>query len=337
MRWGFYSWLPPGVQLPAPLYFLSPYNDIQQIWRMERNNGIARPVTNSKQDIGALLKDTGAYDVSRRDGSLAYVSGNNLYVLRPDSTGPELIYTGEELDPEEEWGIQVGKMVHTPLWSRDGKELAFSHNGVRVFNYESGVIRSLITNNTVDLIDQLDWKEYYPTQWSPDGKSIAVGISYYEAGGLILLSANDGRMRSSDDYGCCSFSFPENSRYFYVARNSWHGIGFAKVDWLTANALWLDIYTDSEDVVWLDNPVVIGDTLYFFIDDKFARASIQNIPDYEVVSEAPIISGRILWAPDASMLIVQDWGMEEPMYLWSPGAGLFQLDQRGIELKWGAP
>jgi hypothetical protein len=99
----------------------------------------------------------------------------------------------------------------------------------------------------------------------------------------------------------------------------------------------LDIYSDTEDVVWIDDPIVVDDTMYFFIDSVLAWASINNIPDYEVVSEARNISGRILWAQDASMLIVQDWGMEEPMYLWSPGAGLFQLDQRGKELKWGPP
>jgi hypothetical protein len=334
---GFYSRLPSGIQLPAPLYFLSPYNGIQQIWRMERNNGIARPVTNSIQDIGALNRDIDAYDVSRHDGSLAYVSENNLYVLRPGTEVPELILDGEEIDPAEEWGKQVNNKIFAPLWSYDGKELAFSHNGVRVLNFETNQIRSLITNNTVGLEDLLDWKVYYPTHWSPNGRSIAVGVSFYETGGLILLSANDGSMRNSGSYGCCSFSFPDNSRYFYVASNSRHGIGFAKVDWLTANALWLDIYSDTEDVVWIDDPIVVDDTMYFFIDSVLAWASINNIPDYEVVSEARNISGRILWAQDASMLIVQDWGMEEPMYLWSSGAGLFQLDQRGKELKWGPP
>jgi hypothetical protein len=337
MKWGFYSRLPPGVQLPAPLYFLSSYNGIQQIWRMERNNGIARPVTNSKQDIVALKKDIGAYDVSRRDGSLAYVSDNKLYVLRPDSTGPELIYRGEELDPEEEWGIQVGKKVSSPLWSRDGKELAFSHNGVQVINIETNKVRSLITNNTVDLEDIMDWRAYSPRNWSPDGKSIAVGVSYYSAGGLILLDAGDGSMRSPGNYGCCSFSFPDNSRYFYIASSGYHGGGFSKADWLTGNAEWLVRPFDSDNFLDISDLVVVDDTLYFFIDDTFARTRIQNIPDYEVVSEAPNISGSILWAPDASMLIVQDWGMHEPMYIWSPGAGLFQLDQRGIELKWRAP
>jgi hypothetical protein len=239
MKWGFYSRLPSGIQLPAPLYFLSPYNGIQQIWRMERNNGIARPVTNSIQDIGALNRDIDAYDVSRHDGSLAYVSENNLYVLRPGTEVPKLILDGEEIDPAEEWGKQVNNKIFAPLWSYDGKELAFSHNGVRVLNFETNQIRSLITNNTVGLEDLLDWKVYYPTHWSPNGRSIAVGVSFYETGGLILLSANDGSMRNSGSYGCCSFSFPDNSRYFYVASNSRHGIGFAKVDWLTANALWV--------------------------------------------------------------------------------------------------
>jgi dipeptidyl aminopeptidase/acylaminoacyl peptidase len=327
----------PVPLLPAPLYFISSHNGIQQIWRMERNNGIARPVTNSKQDIVALKKDIGAYDVSRRDGSLAYVSDNKLYVLRPDSTGPELIYTGEELDPEEEWGIQVGKKVSSPLWSRDGKELAFSHNGVQVINIETNKVRSLITNNTVDLEDIMDWRAYSPRNWSPDGKSIAVGVSYYSAGGLILLDAGDGSMRSPGNYGCCSFSFPDNSRYFYIASSGYHGGGFSKADWLTGNAEWLVRPFDSDNFLDISDLVVVDDTLYFFIDDTFARTRIQNIPDYEVVSEAPNISGSILWAPDASMLIVQDWGMHEPMYIWSPGAGLFQLDQRGIELKWGVP
>jgi hypothetical protein len=321
----------PLPLLPAPLYFISAdRNGIDQVWRMEMHGGLSNPVTRLSEDVTD-------YDVSKYDGALAFVSGNDLYMIRQGTSIPELVYKGEELDPEEEWGLQVSKMVYNPLWSHDGKELAFSQDGVRVINFETNKIRTLITNNTIDLEDPLDWEAYSPRQWSADGKSIAVRVTYYESGGLILLSASDGSMKRSGDYGCCGFSFPENSRYFYVVSSGYHGGGFCKVDWLTGTAEWLVRQMDPDNFLEAYDPVVVDDTLYFIVDDTVARASIQNIHDYEAVEKAPYLDGRILWAPDASLLIVQDWVLANPMKLWSPGAGLFELQQRGKIMKWGQP
>jgi hypothetical protein len=115
------TFLPPSPLLPASLYFLSPDdNGIDQVWRIEMNGGISHPVT-------AVSESVTSYDVSKWDGSLAYIMGNDLYVLRLGTEVPELILDGEEIDPAEEWGKQVNKKIFTPLWSYDGKELAFSH------------------------------------------------------------------------------------------------------------------------------------------------------------------------------------------------------------------
>ena len=60
----------PAV-LPAPLYFLALSGTTPQIWRIETNGTTRSQIT---QEAAGVTD----FDVSPRDGSLAYVSGNAL-------------------------------------------------------------------------------------------------------------------------------------------------------------------------------------------------------------------------------------------------------------------
>jgi hypothetical protein len=146
-----------------------------------------------------------------------------------------------------------------------GKNSHFRINGVRVLNFETGKIRSLITNNTVGLEDLLDWKVYYPTHWSPNGKSIAVGSVIYETGGLISYCLRMMGVRNYWQIRLLQIRISVIiSRYFYVASNSRHGIGFAKVDWLI-QCIMVDIYSDTECCVDRRS-YHRRNTMYFLID-----------------------------------------------------------------------
>ncbi len=180
--------------LPSPLYFLSNRSGSRQIWRLETDGTTVTQVTNETSEVDA-------YDISPADGSIAYVSQNQLILIRRDGTDRRVI---------TDFGERNGG---SPVWSTDGL-LAYATDGIRVYDPSTGEDRQLIANQTGGGPATL--AVYSPRAWSPDGSKLLVTIGYYEGAALGILSAADGSVLATGPY-VDMFTWKNDSQAVYLA------------------------------------------------------------------------------------------------------------------------
>jgi WD40 repeat protein len=321
--------------LPAPLYFLSEQSGSWQIWRIEMNGGFAHPIT----DLPAPVYD---FDISPVDGRLAYVSGNDLYISEPDGSNPQMLVNGEDVDLN--LGFNGEKTLGRPLWSPDGRELAYSLNGVNVFTLETGVIRMLITNQVSEDDKFINWRSYFPVYWSPDGNYIATQIGFYEGTGLTVLPANGGAPLVAELFYCCDITPAEDPGYFYIASAAYgYGDpGMWKVEWATGTVTRLtEEQLDFSNLIAYSHPMLLDGELYFMMARErytaLARTTPTDLQNVEILVDTPYYAMDALWSPDASLLVVSGRRPDLPMQIWWTSGEQRTLEVSGSSLKWGVP
>jgi WD40 repeat protein len=319
--------------LPAPLYFLSMQSGSWQIWRIEMNGGFPRQVI----DLPAPVSD---FDISPVDGRLAYVSGNDLYVAFADGSNAQMVINGEDVDPDK--GHNPTLSVASPRWSPDGRELAFSLNGVNVVTLETGVVRMLITNQVSEQDKFINWRSYFPVYWSPDGNYIATQIGYYEGTGLTVLPANGGAPLVDEVFFCCDITPAEDPAFFYIASAmfGYGDPGMWKVEWATGAVTRLtEEQSDFSNLIAYSHPLLRDGELYFVMAKEryaaIARTSPADLQDVEILVDAPYSPLEALWSPDASLLVVTGNRPDLPLQIWWSTGEVRPLELAGRILKWG--
>ncbi len=194
--------LPPSTSvLPSPLYFLSDRSGSTQLWRLETDGTTLTQITNEPADVGA-------FDVNGGDGTIAYVSQNQLILLHRDRTDRRVI---------ADFGEERGG---SPAFAPDGR-LAYAKGGVRIYDPSTGEDRQLIADNSTDT--PASFAVYFPRRWSPDGAKLLVMIGRYEWAEAGILSS-DGSVLASSDYSDM-FAWMNDSRSVLLASSTFPMMG----------------------------------------------------------------------------------------------------------------
>lgn len=172
--------------LPAPLYFVDAGSG--QLLRMESDGATIRQITEEPARIDEFA-------ISPVDGTLAYISDDRL--IQSDAWGGNrIVKVKGEFDTQAE-GVDRYKMkVGKPVFSPDGRYIAFALNGVNVMEAGKPMnYRTILPNaeNSRETIIAF----FEPTLgWSPDGKKLWISASGYgaiNAGGLLDLLSGEFR------------------------------------------------------------------------------------------------------------------------------------------------
>ncbi len=165
--------------LPAPLYYLQD----GQIWRLDPNAQTIIQVTFENVEVEA-------FDISPLDGSLAYISGNNLVISDPYGGHRKVLLSGMALPSNLDELARLNEMDHitqslrSPYWSADGQKIAYIKNGLQVYNLEINQVEPiyLYPNNLHEqnLLANL-------LSWSPDGQYFLVSQYTYPTESLQQL------------------------------------------------------------------------------------------------------------------------------------------------------
>ncbi|HLE04869.1 MAG TPA: hypothetical protein VI729_09715, partial [Anaerolineales bacterium] len=191
----------PVELLPHSLYFLS--NDdagLSQLFLIGRDGETKSQLTSEPADVTD-------YDVSVADGSIAYVSSNQLMLVNADGLSRRVLADG---GPRESsfW-------ITNPVFSPDGSTLAFGHQGVNLYDLAAGSAQLVISDqySTVTLPNglRLPFETYEPERYAPDGTKLLVGVGHPPDSpqtAAIYTPADDALVHLSggeEGLTCCNF------------------------------------------------------------------------------------------------------------------------------------
>lgn len=312
----------PADLLPDTLYYLGTDNStgLLQVFRIERDGKTVKQLTFEPVEVGR-------FDVSRVDGSVAYVSNNQLLFINADGSGRRVLVDGGPVDPNN----PIENSLSNPVFSPDGQTIAFGHKGLNLYALATGVSNRVLEKTVTDPVTGAtrQGELYWPEKYSPDGTKLIITAAIPNSDGVSDVLYYPGtnsivRFNSPDgSFFCCGEEeWTQDSLSFYVANPTvgMLGSGLWRVDAASGTVTTL-LPTDAGggNFNLADEPYLAPDgQLYFF----FATASspdgiIQRSPLQLVRSAPDGVTGRTvlssenfqllneaLWAPDARLVVV---------------------------------
>jgi len=328
------------------LYYLAQdANGIYQIFRLDKDGKSIEQKTFETSDISS-------FDVSPRDGKLAFVVENNLFTMASTEDNRTTVLEGPLLENDADRKVRA---IKNPLWAQDGQTLAFSFEGLNIYYPNPGVTTKLL-DYELSQTGQLLWTTYIPHSFSPDGKKLLVDINKYETGniGIYDLTTGDFRQASEIIYADTKTWSADSSAVFisedttseYSSGGLWRlNASNGEIATLFVSGAW------EESPSHLANCPYLGPDgkLYFFsFDDpneyvarsplKLIRTNADGVTGYEVLLPELFEPRECLWSQDASMVVLtqaDDKGDRPATLLFINGNPAVQLIPNAREIRWG--
>jgi len=342
--------------LPHSFYYLgSDSARLLQVFRIETDGVAQRQLTSEPVGVNE-------YDVSRVDGSVAYVANNQLLLIDADGSNRRVIADGGTVDPNNPF-INT---ISSPVFSPDGQTLAYGHRGLRLYSFATGG-SDLILENQIDDVGGglfVPRELYSPERYSPDGTKLLVTLGYYEGASsaiyspetnaLVRLVGGEGALICCDD---TEWSADGSSVYAANPTMGMFSSGLWRVDAATGEVTTLlPVDAGGGNFNVADEAYLAPDgQLYFLFAAVPAPEGIITRSPLQIVRSAPdAVTGRTvlraenfqllneaLWAPDASFLVaviapspeVYQGGQAEIVYFDSRPSEM--LASSAQQMKWG--
>jgi len=342
--------------LPHSFYYLGIDSaGLIQVFRIEPDGVTQRQITSEPVTVNE-------YDVSRVDGSVAYVSNNQLLLVNADGSNRRMLVDGGAVDPNNPFMNTIGSVVFSP----DGQTLAYGYQGLRLYSFATSD-SDLILENQVDDVGGglfVPRELYEPERYSPDGTKLLITLGYYEgASSAVYYPATNALVRLSGGEGaliCCDDTEWSSDSSSVYAANPTMGMfssGLWRVNAETGEVATLlpgDAGGGNFNVA--DEAYLAPDgQLYFLFATVPAPEGIITRSPLQIVRSAPdAVTGRTvlssetfqllkeaLWAPDASFLVaviapspeIYQGGEARIVYL--DGRPSVTLASSAQQMKWG--
>ena len=294
--------------LPHSVYFLSGPRGHYQVWRLEADGTTTSELSDEQFGVDS-------FSVSRADGSLAYVTDNQLFLVGPDGGNRQLVADKTMVDPDAFPGFFT-----SPSFSPDGKTLAYGSDGLHLYDVASGEDERVLTDGGNLLGEPFIFvkENYAPGPWSPSGDKLLIIMGYFEGSTLAVMESSADqpfrRLRSHDPV-CCTFHWTPDGSSLFVA-NPWYGNdwpGLWRYDAETGEEFHL-VATHPGQSRFVGWPVQLhsGDLLYFYgekftFEEGIPLVMVQSNPDggdrTQIRPEEFHISDA-LWADDGSLVLM---------------------------------
>ncbi len=303
--------------LPHSFYYLGrDSTGLLQVFRIEKDGKTMKQITFEPTAVGR-------YDVSPMDGSVAYVTNNQLLLINADGSGRRVLMDGGPMDPDK----PIENKISHPVFSPDGQTIAYSHNGLNLYNVTTGVSTLVLGKPVNDPVNggMMQDALYRPEKYSPDGVKLLITISvpYTDAthdaifepttNSVVRFSSTDG------SFFCCGEEqWTLDSSSFYAASSTvgMFSSGLWKVDAVTGKVSTL-IPGDAggQNFNLADEPYLAPDgQLYFFFANTSSENGMIERAPLKLVRSAPDgVTGRTVLRPDIFELMNES--------LWAPDAG----------------
>jgi hypothetical protein len=343
----------PGL-LPHAMYFLN--NDITglaQIFRLDKDGTTVTQLTFEPANVDN-------YDVSRLDGSLVYVTNNQLLTVNADGGNRSMIVDGGPQDPSN----PLLSSIMNPLWSPDGGTIAFGQKDLKLYSIIAGQPTVAVANS----IDSNGFGTiYWPLSYSPDGSKLMISVVPIATDASLnaIYSINGGTLTSlqyppNTSSICCSFQWTADSSTLYS------GVRFLSP--FTAAGLWKVNAADGQVSAVLASDEVaenfnLAGSPYLGPDGQlyFVYGNQSGLNDFVVTAPLQLVrsaadgvtnrtvlrpetfntSDEYLWAPDSSFVIVTipsdqvGQGSAAQLYYTDGQKAMVPLVPAARYIKWG--
>lgn len=342
--------------LPHSMYFLN--NDaagLAQVYRLEKDGKTVTQITREPAKVDS-------YDVSRLDGSVVFVSNNQLLLVNSDGSNRLLLMDGGPVDQNNPFLTSIS----SPVFSPNNETIAFGHEGLNFYSVATGQSNLVLENKFQDFNgNKVPMEIYNAENYSADGTKLLITISHYEGGTAAIYHLNGGALvqlqGGEGAFICCGEGeWTTDGSAFYAASSTlgMFSPGLWRVDAATGivTTLLSGDY-DANPIHLADEPFLAPDgQLYFFHgtvpggSEFVNRAPLQLVrsaadgatnlrvirPEtYELLNEA-------LWAPDASFVVAAVASIPEifqggeARLIYTDGQkGVVSLVPFAMNMKWG--
>lgn len=211
--------------LPHSVYYLYGIGEDTQVWRLGTDGVITEQLTDEAAGVTH-------YSVSPTDGSLAFVSDNQLFLVDGRGQNRKMIADGSQADETAEDYAHRG-FVESPVFSPDGRTLAYAFDGLHLYDINTGEDQHVLTNlgNLLGEPFVFVKENYYPGPWSPDGDRLLIVMGYFEGSTLAVMEPGKEqpyRRLRSDGPVCCTYHWTADGSSVFVANPSfgvqWPGL-----------------------------------------------------------------------------------------------------------------
>jgi hypothetical protein len=343
--------------LPHSMYFLN--NDgagLAQVYRLERDGKAVTQLTFEP----AKVDD---YDVSQADGSVAFVSNNQLFTVNADGSNRSMIVDGGPLDENNPFTTSIT----SPVWSPNGQTIAFGYKGLNFYSIVSGQYNNVLADQIEDQGGGFLFPNelYRPEEYTADGSKLIITLGYYEgASSAIYYPNGNALVRMNGAEGaliCCgNTNWTADGSAFFAGYASigMFNPGLWRVDSATGNVTTLIAGDPGNGTFNFSNapyPAPDGQLYFFFASLPNNNEFIDRAP-LQIVRSAPDgVTGRVvlrpetyenmneaLWAPDASFVLAAIAPIREVyqggqlQLIYTDGQkGVISLLPFAMDMKWG--
>lgn len=346
----------PSGLLPHPILYLA--NDAAQITQVYRLGTDGKSITQLTFEPESVEE----FDVSLADGSLAFVTNNQLFTANADGSNRKMIVDGGVQDANNPFLTNVSN----PVFSPNGQTLAYGYKGLNFYSITSGQSNRVLEDQITDFDGGLSVPKelYFPERYSADGSLLLVTLGYYEGASTAIYYLNGGSLiRLSGGEGsiiCCGdYSLSNDAAMLFSASPTFgmFNAGLWRVD--TKSGVVTSLLQsgfESNPVEVADNPFIAPDgQLYYFYASVPNTGDMINRPPLQLVrSGADGVSGRTvlrpetftsmneaLWDPDGRFVIVAN-AQSDQIYMGgaaelypTDGSPMTALLPFAMEMRWG--
>jgi hypothetical protein len=338
----------PGL-MPHALYFLNNMGDgNNQVWRLSSDGATLTQITFEPYPVTD-------YAVSLANGSLAYITDNRLYYANTENGKRSLLVDGGPINQKDPATPDTAnnQRISSPVWSPDGKSLAFGFGGINIFLPGYSKITRLLANGLAGTSNETGngiQAIYAPYIWSPDSRRLLIEIELTGIGSTLgVLSMANGSLTRlhqpsaapSNDLVCCQTSWSGDSNVIFVA-NFYIGLqrsgGLWRFDPASGAGMVLLPSTEKDGTYnYVGWPLQLKDgSLVYWFANTPEKAEIE-MPMKLVASGPDAIFNRTLLRPEAFSPQEALWAEQARLVvivLASPGTAARKVGGPVLLVRW---
>ncbi len=335
--------------LPHPLYFLSESSGSFQVWKLERDGVTQSQITNESFPVDN-------FDVSPLDGSVAYISNNQLYLVNAGGSNRRLLVdkSSADLSAEEYFFLE---RISDPSFSPNGRTLAYALNGLWILDLSSNQAIQLLTNELDTQNEASPTALYTPLFWAPNNEKLLVSSAEPDGGRLSILNLASQDLTDFDDSNsvpCCQVAWTPDSSSILLG-SPYLGLiepGLWRYDAETGEQTKLLGVSNEGVFQFVGWPLQLADGSLRYFYTSSTEVPANDLPLFMVRSDGDGQTNRVqlrpdsfsnisevLWAEDGSLALILQLNPTDAsgtvVLAFSDGRQLQILVPRARDLKWG--